>query len=177
MSVPIPIYVRRILKENQRGIRLDIGCGENKQKGFVGMDRRRLETTDIVHDCENFPYPLPDESCSVILMSHIIEHITPKYMIDLFNELWRIMQMEGQLWISMPYGVSYGFQQDPTHCNACNEATWTYFDPDYFLYTIYRPLPWKLDRCSFFAEGNMEVIMSKRPETYKGQFTKAEVAK
>jgi len=165
-------YIQKLLEKNNRGIRLDIGCGENKQAGFVGMDRRKLDTVDIVHDCEVFPYPFPDESCSVILMSHIIEHLDPKLMIDLFNELWRIMKPEGQLWLSLPYGVSYGFQQDPTHKNACNEATWTYYDPDYFLYTVYRPLPWKVERCNFFHEGNMEAILSKRPLSYVGQFSK-----
>ena len=36
--------------EKNSGILLDIGCGENKNKGFVGMDKRPLEGVDIVHD-------------------------------------------------------------------------------------------------------------------------------
>jgi len=167
--------VQALLKKNSRGIRLDLGCGENKQEGFVGVDKRKLDGVDIVHDLEVFPYPLPNDCCSVILMSHVVEHIKPWLMIDLFNELWRILQEGGQLWLSLPYGFSMGFMQDPTHCNMCNEATWTYYDPDYFLYSVYRPLPWKLERNHWSAEGNMEVIMSKHPKEYIGQFSKKEV--
>ena len=57
------------------GIRLDIGCGENKQEGFVGMDARALPGVDIIHDLEVFPWPLPDDCCLTIVGSHIIEHI------------------------------------------------------------------------------------------------------
>lgn len=65
-----------LLKQNS-GIRLDIGCGENKQPGFVGMDYRALPGVDIVHNVELFPWPLPDESVVVALCSHLIEHLDP----------------------------------------------------------------------------------------------------
>ena len=48
------------LIEKQSGIRLDIGCGANKAPGFVGMDMRALPGVDIVHDVEQYPWPLPD---------------------------------------------------------------------------------------------------------------------
>ena len=143
---------------------LDIGCGANKRQGFVGMDRRQVEGVDIVHDLEVFPYPLDDESCLTIVGSHIVEHIKPWLMIDFMNELWRLLKPDGQLALSMPYGVSYGYVQDPTHCNPCNEATWTYFDPDRPLYQIYKPKPWKIvpGFPVWQNSGNLEVIMAKR---------------
>lgn len=159
-----PTAIKKILAENNLGIKLDVGCGFNKQTGFVGLDKRDVAGVDIVHDAEVFPYPLPDESCSIILMSHLIEHIKPWLTVDLFNELWRLMKPGGQIWIGTPYAGSFGFWQDPTHCNGCNEATWTYFDPDYPLYQIYRPKPWKIQKNAWFETGNMEVIMEKRLE-------------
>jgi len=171
MKPKVSKKILQLIKKYSKGIKLDVGCGENKQGGFVGLDYRKLKGVDIVHNAEKFPYPLPSDSCSVILCSHLIEHIKPWLMIDLFNEFWRIMQVGGQLWLSLPYGYSQGFLQDPTHCNACNENTWTYYDPEYPLYSIYRPLPWKIERNTFFAQGNMEVILSKRPANYQGQYT------
>lgn len=157
--------VAAILAE-QGGIRLDIGCGENKQEGFTGMDARELPGVDIVHDLEVFPWPLPDECCLTIVGSHIIEHIKPWFTIPLFNEIWRIMKPGGQLALSTPYAGSPGFWQDPTHCNGFNEATFQYFDPDYPLYQIYRPKPWKLAPGFpvWQMTGNMEVLMSKVSE-------------
>ena len=154
--------IEKILKE-KGGIRLDIGCGENKQEGFVGMDKRALEGVDIVHDLEVFPYPLPDESCLCIVGSHIVEHIKPWLMIEFMDELWRIMKPLGQLALATPFGGSPGFWQDPTHCNGCNQATWQYFDSDYPLYEIYKPRPWRIEKGFpvWQTTGNMEVIMRK----------------
>ena len=36
----------------ERFIRLDVGCGSNKQHGYVGMDIRKIKGVDIVHDAE-----------------------------------------------------------------------------------------------------------------------------
>ena len=154
--------VKTVVEKN-KGIRLDIGCGGNKNEGFVGMDKRPLKGVDIVHDLEQFPYPIEDNSCLMITGSHIVEHIKPWLMIDFMNELWRIMKPGGQLAFAHPYGWSFGYIQDPTHCNPCNEATWQYFDPKYPLYQIYQPKSWHLEEGFpvWQNTGNMEVIFRK----------------
>lgn len=157
--------VLELIRKNRQGIKLDVGCGGNKQKGFVGLDIRKLDTVDIVHDAEQVPYPLPDGCCSTILASHLIEHICPKKFIGVMNEWWRIMKVGGQLWVSCPYGVSRGFQQDPSHCNVITEATWAYFDPELdpsgILYGIYKPMPWKVQDNRWLETGNLEAVLEK----------------
>lgn len=69
--------IEALLQEHNLGIKLDIGCGANKQVGFVGMDVRELPGVDIVHNMEQFPFPLPDESCSMVVASHVLEHVNP----------------------------------------------------------------------------------------------------
>lgn len=69
--------VQKILEEHNLGIKLDIGCGGSKQNGFVGMDIRPLPGVDVVQDLEKFPWPLPNESVSFAMTSHVIEHINP----------------------------------------------------------------------------------------------------
>ena len=150
--------------EECRGILLDIGCGDNKQQGFVGMDKRKLPSVDIVHDLEVFPYPLDDGSCLTVKGSHIYEHIKPWLSIDFMNELWRILKVDGQLLLSMPYGWSYGYIQDPTHCNPANEATFTYFEKGKPLYEIYKPKPWKIEFYAYQQTGNLEVVLRKLKE-------------
>ena len=153
---------KALIAKHRGGIRLDVGCGFNKQKGYVGLDMRPVKGVDIVHDAEATPYPLPKECCSTILASHLVEHLCPKNFMRVMDEWWRLLRAGGQLLVSLPYATSYGFYQDPTHCNHVNEATWTYFDPEQFLYCIYRPLPWKVERNAWREGGNMEVILSKR---------------
>lgn len=153
----------KLIKGNQ-SIKLDIGCGANKQKGFLGMDKRPLEGVDIVQDLEKFPYKaIPDNSCSTILGSHIIEHIKPWFTNDLFDECWRMMKVGGQLVLSTPYAGSSGYWQDPTHCNGFNEATFQYYDPRFPLWNIYTPKPWHIEAGfpEWQANGNMQVVMEK----------------
>lgn len=151
------------LLQRKGGILLDVGAGMSRRKGFVTMDKRPLDGIDIVHDLEVFPYPLEKGSCLTIVASHIVEHIKPWLMIEFMDELWRILKVDGSLAISMPYGASRGFQQDPTHCNMCNEATWQYFDPRFSLHKVYYPKPWEilLGFPQFRIDGNMEVVMNK----------------
>lgn len=68
--------IEEIIKEKS-GIRLDIGCGESKQQGFVGIDYHQYGDVDIVWDIERTPWPLPDECVLTAIASHVLEHINP----------------------------------------------------------------------------------------------------
>lgn len=197
--------IEKLLKKNNLGIKLDIGCGDAKQKGFVGMDVRPLPGVDIVQDIEMFPWPLPDESVSMAVASHVLEHINPgrsdpkiTVLIDLLlkkkllkkaeiekvignhdpgsifmsfmDEVWRIMKTGGVFMIALPYGGSFGYWQDPTHCNGVNEATWAYFDPLHKsgLWNLYKPKPWRIENGAFQVNGFMEVALYKRKVDEKG---------
>jgi predicted SAM-dependent methyltransferase len=140
---------------------LDVGCGSNCQAGFVGMDRRVLKGVQIVHDCEEIPWPLADESCGVVVMSHLIEHIKPWLTIAVIDECWRVLEPGGALMIATPYATSFGYCQDPTHCNPWNEATPTYFDPTQPLYRVYEPRPWKIEQLAWNVLANLELSMKK----------------
>jgi len=165
------VKYKKLLK-GKAGIKLDLGCGGNKQPGFVGMDIRKIPGVDIVHNAEVVPYPLPDNCCHTILLSHLIEHMCPKKVLGIMNELWRIMKPQGQLLISSPYAGSPGFYQDPTHCHTWNENTVYYFDPrpsamgkeKNILYGIYKPSPWKILRNNWTELGNLEIILEKRED-------------
>lgn len=152
-----------VKKAGSKGIKLDVGAGDNKQAGFLGMDIRPTPNADIVWDCEVTPYPIPSDSCEVVIVSHLIEHITPGVVPTLMNEWWRILRNGGQLWVATPYAGSFGFWQDPTHVHGWNEATATYFDPRHFLFNIYKPKPFKIVKNDWFQHGNMEIIFEKLP--------------
>lgn len=164
----IPSHIEKLLKDNNLGIQLDIGCGFNKQPGFVGMDIRKGPGIDIVQDLEKTGWQLPDESVSFAIASHVVEHINPANGIFLrfMDEVWRVMKPGGKFMIVVPYGGSQGYWQDPTHCNGCNEITWSYFDPldRSGLWHIYKSKPWKIvpGSLSWQVQGFMEVILEKR---------------
>jgi len=66
-----------IFKKNAR-VSLDLGCGENKQIGSIGVDCRQLKGVDIVQDLNFFPWNnIPDECADTVFSSHLLEHINP----------------------------------------------------------------------------------------------------
>lgn len=152
--------------ELRRTIGLDIGCGEDKRVNFIGMDAQDLPGVDIVWDAEDFPWPIADGVCHTIIASHLVEHIKPWCTIPFFNECWRVIREGGQLLIATPYAGSYGYWQDPTHCNGFTHVTFQYFDPTFPLYVFYKPKPWKIAKNwpVFQTNGNLEIIMFKLPD-------------
>lgn len=77
VKMKTPPEIQKQLKQYNRGICIDIGCGQDKQKGFFGIDKAKYDGVDLVWDLEHFPYPLPNECASTIMASHIVEHINP----------------------------------------------------------------------------------------------------
>jgi predicted SAM-dependent methyltransferase len=142
-------------------VMLDVGCSSNKQHGYVGMDRRNVEGVDIVHDAEVFPWPLDDESCAIVKMSHFIEHVKPWLSLDVINEAWRVLEEGGFLLVSTPYGGSHRYFMDPSHCNPWNEDTVRYFDKDEPLYNVYQVKPWKIEQCKWDIHGDLEFALRK----------------
>ena len=141
---------------------LDVGCGDAKSEGYVGMDCRKVEGVDVVHDAEVLPWPFDGETFTRILLSHVMEHLKPWLVVDIMDEMWRVMKVEGVLMLAMPYPGSHGHWQDPTHIKPWNETTPRYFDPDCELYAIYKPKPWKIEGNVWRADGNIEIALRKR---------------
>jgi SAM-dependent methyltransferase len=156
------------LIEKNAGICLDIGCGANKQKGFVGIDYKQYGDVDVVHDIEVTPWPLPDECVLKAVASHVLEHINPHkgVFINVMDEIWRVLKPGGQFAFVVPYAGSHGYYQDPTHCNPINETTMCYFDPldPSGLYQFYKPKPWKIEFQAANRVGVLECVLSKRKE-------------
>lgn len=91
---------------------------------------------------------------------------TPMF-IRFMNEVWRVLKVGGEFAIAVPHGRSDGFLQDPSHCNAINEARWAYFDPfepntQGLLWNIYKPKPWRIKHLTWSPDANIEVVLVKR---------------
>ena len=108
-------------------MKLDLACGQNKQKGFKGVDIAAGPGVDFVWDLEQYPWtPFKDDSCEEIYMSHYLEHV--KDFMKFMDEVWRICQNGAIVKILSPYYTSIRAWQDPTHVRAISEATFQYVD-------------------------------------------------
>lgn len=157
-----------LLKEKGQ-VRIQLGGGEDATKGFINVDIRDIPSADVVHDLEVCPWPFPSECADLLIASHLVEHINPHKggFIKFMDEAWRVLKPGGEFMISTPFAGSYGYFQDPTHVNPCNDATFWYFDPmknKGALYNVYKPKPWKIKASAWDMQGNLEVLLIKRRE-------------
>ena len=94
---------------------LDLGCGNVKVSGAVGLDNIALPEVDIVHDLLHFPYPINDNSFDIIYLRHVIEHFNIDKINNIMNECYRILKKDGQLFVNVPHVFSIAAFTDPTH--------------------------------------------------------------
>lgn len=161
--------VEKILKAHKGEIlKLDLGCGDNKMEGHIGMDFVDYKGVDIVHDARITPFPIPDEVFTLLSSSHFLEHIPRenRTFIKVMDECWRILKFDGQFRIAVPFGGSTMFWADPTHINGIVPQTFHYFDPLAPLktYHVYKPKPWKIEQLYWSPDGNIECLLTKRRE-------------
>ena len=119
-------------------MRYDLGCGNNKQQGFTGVDIVTDGTTaDIQFNLLTFPWTFAkDSSVEEVFCSHFIEHIPHGNgfndpFFEFFNEVWRILKPGGRAAFITPYYTSIRAFQDPSHQRFINEGTFAYFDEEW----------------------------------------------
>jgi hypothetical protein len=130
------------LFERAKGIKLDVGCGIHKQKGCVGLDM--VDHPGVVW-----------------------EHVEPKYRFALMDELWRIAKADSQLLIACPYAGSPLEAAHPAHYMCPNDATFQFFDPEYFLWhscSYKKPLPWRILQWDASLGGCLEMVLEPRKD-------------
>ena len=92
---------------------LDVGCGSAKRPGAVGLDISPDTDADIVHDLDEFPYPIEDSSFDVVVMQDVLEHV--REPIRVMDEMHRILRPGGRVIVRTPHFSSALAYGDPTH--------------------------------------------------------------
>ena len=110
---------------------LDLGCGNKKREGTVGVDHNDRTAADIVHNLNKFPYPFPDSSVDHIYMDNVLEHLDD--VIRVMEEVHRVLKPDGTVKIIVPYFRSVWAFVDPTHKSFFSVASFAYFDPEHIV--------------------------------------------
>jgi predicted SAM-dependent methyltransferase len=113
-------------------IKLDLGCGQRKKKGYLGVDKVGYPNVDVKHDLEN-GIPLDDESCEIVRAWHSLEHISdPKFIME---EIYRVLKYKGRLVFAVPEASTYGAKVHPDHKSFWDESSVEYFTDPYLIKT------------------------------------------
>lgn len=105
-------------------MKLDLGCGKGKRSGYIGLDSALSSTADIICDFKR-GIPLASGRFEAVLAHNLLEHMPD--LIGFMNEIWRVMRHNAELEVTVPYYLSMGAFQDPTHVRYFTEKTFLYF--------------------------------------------------
>ena len=94
-------WVNRIL--NGETIKLNLGAGEQRYKGYIGVDVRKTPACDIQH-ARLKPLPFPDNCASYIFCSHTLEHLPGHKAQAILRDWHRVLADKGILWGFVPDG-------------------------------------------------------------------------
>lgn len=134
------------LIERKKGILLDVSLGGEPQPRSVAL----RQGGDISHPPTKVPFPLPDACVHTAVVTHVLEYLEPTAFFRWWDELWRVMQPSGVVYISGPYGgdESCGWLSDPEHRTRVIEQSFAWLDPRTPFYEVHdnlgrrRPKPW-----------------------------------
>ncbi len=96
-------------------IKIDIGCGGNKRKGFIGVDLDEKTNPDIVASALNLPFD--NNSVDEVFSAHLVEHFDPQEAQQFFDEIYRVLKKGGGAGVKVDKDWSKRIlmAKDPTH--------------------------------------------------------------
>jgi ubiquinone/menaquinone biosynthesis C-methylase UbiE len=106
-------------------MKLHLGCGTEKLKGYLNCDISLEVNPDKVVDLEK-KLPFKSNTIDEIIINHTLEHIIN--FIELMEEFNRICKKGALIKIRVPYFAYPGAFQDPTHKRFFTLKTFNYFE-------------------------------------------------
>lgn len=103
-----------MLKNNEE-IKIDIGCGANKAKGFIGVDFDPSTNPDIVASALDLPFE--NDSVDEVYSAHLGEHFDPAELQKFFDEIYRVLKKgnKATIKIDKDWSKKRLMAKDPTH--------------------------------------------------------------
>ncbi len=112
-------------------IKYNLGCGENKRRGFVNVDRSPEVNPDIIADVTVIPWKWA-KPADLIFADNLFEHIREEPLLKVMKECHRVLKPGGLLQIIVPISAPDNFMamfSDSSHVNHnFTSETYDYFD-------------------------------------------------
>jgi hypothetical protein len=120
----------------KNGLTLNLGSGKDWRKDCLNADIQASKNPDWVLDITKVPWgetirtrlgelEIKPGMFETILANDVLEHISD--LVAAMTNCKELLQVGGQMHIHVPYDLSFGAWQDPTHVRAFNEKSWLYY--------------------------------------------------
>ena len=118
------------------GLILNLGSGRDRRDECVNADILERAKPDWLVDISKplaatiidwcgEPLEIKPGTFSSIIAIDVLEHIPD--LVTAMTNCRDLLEMGGEMHISVPYDLSLGAWQDPTHVRAFNENSWVYY--------------------------------------------------
>jgi len=104
---------------------LDLGCGNAKTPGAIGVDCRPHTHADLIYDLDVYPWPLADDQFDRIICNHIVEHVAD--FVRFVEEVHRVAKPGARVEIVTPHFSNRFGYTDPTHRRYLSLFAFDYF--------------------------------------------------
>ena len=108
-------------------VKLNLGCGIIKLKGYINCDLSPEVNPDKVVDLEK-PLPFKTNSVDEIIAHHVIEHV--ENVIPLLQEMYRVCKKGALIDIRVPHYANAAAWSDLTHRHAFAYTSLDYVEED-----------------------------------------------
>ena len=82
--------------------KLEVGCGDYPQPGYIHLDIRRFKHIDVVCDFGSERLPFEENELDEILSNHSIEHVSWRKLPHVLSEWYRVLKPGGKLFFRTP---------------------------------------------------------------------------
>jgi SAM-dependent methyltransferase len=155
--------------------RINVGSGKDWNFESLNLDVDPMWMPDWLADLNN---PLPPEGpvdlgrfgvravpqgyFDEIRANHVLEHLPN--LVTAMESFLRLLREGGTLSIEVPYDLSLGAWQDPTHVRALNERSWLYYT-EWFWYLGWQEYRFELENLVFLvSEFGQELISAGKSQ-------------
>jgi len=103
-------------------MKLNLGCGKDKRKGYINLDYDTTSNPDVVHDI-NQPLPFEEGQFDEVVMQCILEHVDDAK--KLMMEVHRVSKPNAKIIIKTPHFSSCNVWGDIEHKRGFSSVTFT----------------------------------------------------
>ena len=118
------------------GLILNLGSGKDWNPEYLNADIQATKMPDWLVDISNIKWgdtlqtrfgelEIVPGMFETILANDVLEHIPN--LVDAMTNCKELLKVGGEMRIHVPYELSLGAWQDPTHVRAFNENSWKYY--------------------------------------------------
>lgn len=125
--------------------KLQLGSGKDYRQGYLNIDTNPAVGPDILLDLSaRIEFPLVFQTATYgevslnegmldeIIANDVLQHLPE--LTTLMENCLRLLKVGGVFKVSVPYDLSLGAWQDPTHVRAFNQNSWLYYsDRSWYL--------------------------------------------